>query len=104
MPPLKTRSPQNSVLRSGNHTMQSLVVCAGVPTKTTSPRRSPACSATRSVKVRKGGSSGSAPQSGFSQNGSVRAGPKAIISVRACSCATMVAPANSALPKVWSPW
>ena len=58
----------------------------------------------RSVKVRNGGSSGSVPQSGFSQNGSSRGGPKAIISGRARSCATMVAPANRALPQVWSPW
>ena len=100
MPPLKTRSPQNSVERSGNQTSESLVVCAGVPTCRTSARRSPTCSVTPSVKVRNGGSSGNEPQSGFSQNGSSRGGPNAIISSRARSCATIAAEPNSALPQV----
>jgi hypothetical protein len=59
---------------------------------------------TPSAKVRNGGSSGSDPQSGVSQNGSSRGGPKAIISVLARSCATIVALPNSAFPQVWSPW
>ena len=66
-------------------------------------RVSPACSAISSEKVRNGGSSGSCPQSGLSQNGWSRAGPNAIASARARSCATMVAVGNSALPNVWSP-
>src|SRR3954447_11172467 len=99
VPPLKTRSPQNSVERSGNHTSESLVVCAGVPTWRTSARRSPTWSVTPSVKVRNGGSSGSEPQSGFCQKGSARGGPKAIISSRARSCATIVAVLNRPLPQ-----
>jgi len=67
-------------------------------------RVSPACSAISSVNVRKGGSSGNCPQSGFSQNGSSLAGPNAMTSARARSWATIVAPENSALPNVWSPW
>ena len=49
VPPLNTRSPQNSVERSGNYTSESLVVWAGAPTWKTSARRSPRCSVMRSV-------------------------------------------------------
>ena len=103
MPPLNTRSPQNSTDCSGSQASTSLVVCAAVPTCFTVMRVSPACKAISSVNVRKGGSSGNRPQSGFSQNGRSRAGPNAITSARARSCATIVAAGNSALPNVWSP-
>ena len=79
------------------------MVCAAVPTCFTVMRVSPACSAISSVNVRNGGSSGSCPQSGLSQNGWSLAGPNAIASARARSWATMVAVGNSALPNVWSP-
>jgi hypothetical protein len=100
VPPLNTRSPQNSTDCSGNHASTSLVVCAAVPMCFTVMRMSPACSAISSVKVRKGGSSGNWPQSGFSQKGRSLAGPNAIASARARSWATIVAPGNSALPNV----
>ena len=85
VPPLKIRSPQNSTDRSGIHTIESLVVCAGMPTCLTSARRSPACTAISSAKVMNGGSSVSSPHSGPSQNGSSLGGPNAIASARARS-------------------
>ncbi len=104
VPPLKIRSPQNSTDRSGIQMIESLVVCAAVPTCRTCARRSPACSAISSVNVTNGGSRWRSPQSGPSQNGSSRGGPNAMASSRARSCATMAAPRNRQLPKVWSPW
>ena len=100
MPPLKIRSPQNSTERSGIQTIESLVVCAAVPTCRTCTRRSPAWTAISSVNVMNGGSSRRSPQSGPAQNGSGRGGPNAMASARACSWATMPAAGNRQLPKV----
>ena len=100
MPPLKIRSPQNSTDRSGIQTIESLVVCAAVPTYRTSARRSPACTAIWSVNVTNGGSRLRSPQSGPSQKARSRGGPNAIASCRARSWATMAAPGNRQLPNV----
>ena len=90
--------------RSGIHTIESLVVCAAVPTWRTWARRSPACTAIWSAKVTNGGSSWRSPQSGPSQNSRSRGGPKAMASALARSCPMIDAPGNRQLPKVWSPW
>lgn len=104
VPPANTRSPVNKAECSGIQTIESLVVCAGLPTCRTSQRTSSTQRVTPSEYVRDGGSRSTPPRSNGVQKTGSRHRPASISAVRVRSCATIVASRNSELPCVWSPW